>query len=169
MAQAATTQQAIRALRSEVDDVLGRTAPQRQQPGKKQQAAASAPYRRVRLPSGDEVLVGLSARGNATVTFDLGRPYDFWLHTHQIPGAHVILRVQANEPTPQVIEQAAALAAWHSPARDSHLVEVDVTPRRHVRKIAGAHPGLVTYSHERTIRVRPADVAPPPREPGQDA
>jgi predicted ribosome quality control (RQC) complex YloA/Tae2 family protein len=31
-----------------------------------------------------------------------------------------------------------------------------VAPRRHVRKIKGAGPGMVTYRNERTIRVQPA-------------
>jgi predicted ribosome quality control (RQC) complex YloA/Tae2 family protein len=32
---------------------------------------------------------------------------------------------------------------------------VDYTQRRHVRRIPGAAPGLVTYSQGRTIRVAP--------------
>jgi predicted ribosome quality control (RQC) complex YloA/Tae2 family protein len=35
-------------------------------------------------------------------------------------------------------------------------VEVDVTRRRHVRKIKGSGPGMVTYRNERTIAVTPA-------------
>ena len=54
------------------------------------------------------------------------------------------------------VEAAAALAAWYSAARESGHVEVDVAPRRHVRKIKGAGPGMVTYRNERTIRVQPA-------------
>jgi predicted ribosome quality control (RQC) complex YloA/Tae2 family protein len=66
----------------------------------------------------------------------------------------VILR-GANPPD-SVLERAAALAAWHSSARGSDQVEVDVAPRRHVKKIANAPPGLVRYSNERTLRVSPS-------------
>jgi predicted ribosome quality control (RQC) complex YloA/Tae2 family protein len=57
----------------------------------------------------------------------------------------------------ETVEAAAALAAHYSSARDSGSVEVDVTRRRHVRKIKGTGPGMVTYRQERTISVRPAD------------
>jgi predicted ribosome quality control (RQC) complex YloA/Tae2 family protein len=35
-------------------------------------------------------------------------------------------------------------------------VPVDITTRRHVRKIRGAPPGQVTYTGERTILVAPS-------------
>jgi predicted ribosome quality control (RQC) complex YloA/Tae2 family protein len=54
------------------------------------------------------------------------------------------------------VEAAAALAAWYSAARESGRVEVDVAPRRHVRKLKGGGPGMVIYRNERTIRVQPA-------------
>jgi predicted ribosome quality control (RQC) complex YloA/Tae2 family protein len=57
---------------------------------------------------------------------------------------------------PETVAAAAALAAWYSAARESGAVEVDVARRRHVRKLKGAGPGMVTYRHERTVRVRPA-------------
>ena len=37
----------------------------------------------------------------------------------------------------------------------SGSVEVDVAPRRHVRKLKGGRPGMVTYRNEDTIRVQP--------------
>jgi predicted ribosome quality control (RQC) complex YloA/Tae2 family protein len=73
-----------------------------------------------------------------------------------VPGAHVILRGRnAGEPPEAVVERAAELAAWHSAARGAGHAEVDVAPRRHVRKIPNAPPGLVRYSNERTVRVTP--------------
>lgn len=118
----------------------------------------SVPHRRVPLGGGWEALVGTSAVGNAGVTFDLAQPDDLWLHARGVPGAHVILRRPgASQPPPaDVVEQAARLAAWHSAARASGRVEVDVAPRRHVRKVPNAPPGLVRYTHERTLRVEPA-------------
>ena len=55
------------------------------------------------------------------------------------------------------METAASLAAYYSGSRESGTVEVDVAPRRHVRKIKGGGPGMVTYRNERTIAVRPAN------------
>ena len=47
------------------------------------------------------------------------------------------------------------LAAYFSRSRGEADVAVDYTRRRHVRRIPGAAPGLVTYSQEQTIRVVP--------------
>ncbi len=51
--------------------------------------------------------------------------------------------------------QAAGLAAYYSQAREATRVAVDYTQRRHVRRVKGARPGLVTYDHEQTIHVTP--------------
>jgi predicted ribosome quality control (RQC) complex YloA/Tae2 family protein len=117
--------------------------------------ARSAPYRRVPVGNGWEAMLGTSAAGNAFVTFDLGHAEDLWLHARGVPGAHVILPTRDSTPPEDVIERAAQLAAWHSAARESGAVEVDVAPRRYVRKIPNAPPGLVRYTNERTLRVTP--------------
>jgi predicted ribosome quality control (RQC) complex YloA/Tae2 family protein len=101
-----------------------------------------------------EALVGASAAGNATVTFDVARGDDLWLHARGVAGAHVIVRGTA-EPPEEVIERAAELAAAHSAARGSSAAEVDVTLRRYVKKVPGGPPGLVRYANERTLRVTP--------------
>jgi predicted ribosome quality control (RQC) complex YloA/Tae2 family protein len=79
------------------------------------------------------------------------------LHARGVGGSHVVIRWRSpgaeNDAT---IAAAAALAAWYSAARESGAVEVDVARRRHVRKIKGAKPGMVTYRNERTMRVQPA-------------
>jgi predicted ribosome quality control (RQC) complex YloA/Tae2 family protein len=142
---------AIRALRSEV----AAATREKQTPARAKPAPARASYRRVSIEAGWEALVGTSAVGNASVTFDQARPDDLWLHARNIPGAHVILRGPSNDPPANILERAAALAAWHSAARTSGSVEVDIAPKRHVKKIPNAPPGLVRYSNERTIRVAP--------------
>jgi predicted ribosome quality control (RQC) complex YloA/Tae2 family protein len=109
----------------------------------------------VALGDGWEALLGTSAAGNAAVTFDLAQPEDVWLHARGVPGAHVILRTHGADPPDEIVERAAQLAAWHSAARTASAAEVDLTQRRHVRKIPNSPPGLVRYSHERTVRVTP--------------
>lgn len=124
------------------------------EPGGRRRAAADRAPRRLRTPRGDAILIGRNGRQNDLVTFELGGPHDLWLHARGLPGAHVILQSQG-EPGDQLIELAAQLAAYYSPARGATAVEVDVTERRHVRKVKGGPPGLVTYRQERTIRVAP--------------
>jgi predicted ribosome quality control (RQC) complex YloA/Tae2 family protein len=107
---------------------------------------------------GNTVFVGRSGPQNDLVTFDVAGPDDTWLHARGVAGSHVVIRwrMQGGSENPATVEAAAALAAWYSAARESSGVEVDVARRRHVRKIKGAGPGMVTYRHERTLRVQPA-------------
>lgn len=111
-----------------------------------------------RTPRGDTIYVGHSGSENEIVTFEIGSPDDIWLHARGVPGGHVLLR-WAGEESNDVLEQAAALAAWYSSGRTSTTVEVDATERRYVRKIKGAGPGMVTYRNERTFNVRPQSPA----------
>lgn len=102
---------------------------------------------------GVTVLVGQSRRGNDQVTFREARPHDLWLHARGVPGAHVVIRAPGPSVPERVLQAAAALAAGASAARHAASVAVDYTQRRHVRRIKGAPPGLVTYRQERTLHV----------------
>lgn len=108
---------------------------------------------------GNLYYIGKSGRENEQVTFEIAHADDWWLHARGVPGSHVILRtrVPGDEPDTEVVERAASLAAWYSQSRDSGSVDVDVTQRRHVRKIKGAGPGMVTYRNEYTILVPAVD------------
>jgi hypothetical protein len=150
---------AVDAPRTEVARPAGhRTRPER--PGQARSAArpaaaaAPAPLR-VRLGE-HTLLVGRSGRQNDEVTFRLASPDDLWLHARGVPGAHVILRAGPGRPDDATVRRAAEIAAYHSASRGAGAVAVDVTERRHVRKIKGGPPGAVTYSGERTLQVRPA-------------
>ena len=59
------------------------------------------------------------------------------------------------EPTPQAMEYAASLAAYHSSARDSKLVPVDYTEVKNIKKPAGAKPGFVIYHVYKTVIIDP--------------
>lgn len=111
---------------------------------------------RVRATDGTEILVGRSARQNEAVTFSMAGPQDVWLHARQIPGSHVIVRSGGHAPSQETLLRAAALAAYYSQARESTSVPVDYTLVRNVRRIKGGKPGLVHYSGEATLTVRPA-------------
>ncbi len=108
---------------------------------------------------GNLYYIGKSGRENEQVTFEIAHADDWWLHARGVPGSHVILRtrVPSDEPDSDVVERAASLAAWYSQSRDSGNVDVDITQRRHVRKIKGAGPGMVTYRNEYTILVPAVD------------
>jgi predicted ribosome quality control (RQC) complex YloA/Tae2 family protein len=164
LVEVADQMDAVRALRREVASATrsqaraqgqAQAARPRQARSKPGSEARGGPYRRVPLGDGWEALVGVSAEGNATVTFDVAGADDLWLHARGLPGAHVVVRARGGTPPEPIIEMAAQVAAAHSPARTASAVEVDVTSRRYVKKIPGGAPGLVRYTNERTLRVAP--------------
>ena len=106
-------------------------------------------------PDGLAILVGRNSRQNDEVTFRRAEGDDWWFHARGVPGAHVIVRAGSRDLPPATIQRAAELAAYYSRLRGEVQAQVDYTRRRHVRRIPGAAPGLVTYSREQTISVIP--------------
>ena len=105
---------------------------------------------------GQAIFVGRSGAENDRVTFDIASPDDTWLHARGVPGSHVVVRwAGSDRDDDAVLLRAAELAAYFSQSRTSGRVEVDITPRRFVRKIKGAGPGMVSYRNERTVSVAP--------------
>jgi predicted ribosome quality control (RQC) complex YloA/Tae2 family protein len=106
-------------------------------------------------PDGMTIIVGRNSRQNDEVTFRLAKRDDWWFHVRGMPGAHIIVRAEGKVIPPSTIQRAAELSAYFSGMRDESGADVDYTRRRHVRRIRGAAPGLVTYKNEQTIRVTP--------------
>jgi len=101
------------------------------------------------------ILVGRNSQQNDEVTFRRGAPEDVWLHAHGVPGSHVIIKCRKDEVMGDTLDAAARLAAHYSAAAKEARVQVDYTERRHVRRIKGGRPGMVTYTHEETLVVTP--------------
>lgn len=122
--------------------------------------SAAAPLRVV-SQDGLVIFAGRNSQQNEIVTFRRAAPNDLWLHARDVPGGHVVVK-NGGRPVPErTLRQAAELAAAFSAARDEPEVVVAVVARKRVRRLSAgkAHPGLVTYSGEDTIRVRPAELA----------
>ena len=104
-------------------------------------------------PDDSVILVGKNNAQNDALTFKTAAPTDIWLHVRDIPGSHVILRTNEDEPTEQALYLAAQIAAHFSKARGSSNVPVDYTAVRFVKKPAGAVPGFVRFVNEKTLFV----------------
>lgn len=111
---------------------------------------------------GFRILAGHNNKENDLLTFKMAGPKDYWFHTKDIPGSHIILFTEGKELTETAIFDAAAAAAYHSKGKSSENVPVDYTQVRYVKKPAGAKPGMVIFTHNRTVYVTP-------RLPGVDA
>ena len=115
----------------------------------------AAPPMEFTASDGTRILVGRNNRQNDQLTLKTAHKNDIWLHTQNIPGSHVILETEGREPSQQILEEAAQLAAYHSKARDSAQVPVDYCPVRYVKKPVGAKPGMVIFSNQHTLYVCP--------------
>ena len=118
------------------------------------QTGKSAPLK-LTTPDGFVIWVGRNARQNDQVTFDKGTADDVWCHVRGLPGAHVIVKTGGRAVPEDVLQRAAELAAYYSGVREESRTQVDVTQRKHVRKIKGGKAGQVTYRHEITRDVTP--------------
>lgn len=113
--------------------------------------------KRYETSDGFTVLVGRNNKENDVLTLETASKGDYWLHTKDIPGSHVIVRTEGREITETAIYEAAALAALNSKAKNSANVPVDYVPVRYVKKPSGAKPGKVIFTHNRTVYVDPGE------------
>lgn len=108
------------------------------------------------LGEGWEALAGRTDADNDILSLKTAKANDLWFHVHGQPGSHVILRGPEGEtPDTPTIKAAAAIAAWHSKARNAGTVPVSCTEAKHVSKPRGAKPGTVQIKREKKIKVRP--------------
>lgn len=110
---------------------------------------------------GFEVLVGKGARENDELSTRIADPHDMWMHAAGYAGSHVVVRNPQRLPNlpREVVDGAAALAAWHSKARESRgKVEVHVCRASDVRKPRGFPPGKVEIRRWDRVRVYPRDL-----------
>ena len=108
-----------------------------------------------RSSTGMRISVGKNNIQNDTLTCKQAYKSDIWFHTQKIHGSHVILWTEGGDADLQSLNEAAMLAAWFSQARDGVKVPVDYTQVRYVKKLAGANPGMVTYTNYETAWVQP--------------
>jgi hypothetical protein len=114
-------------------------------------------FREFTLPEGYVLLVGKTAADNDELTVRVAKPHDYWFHARGVAGSHVVLRSPQKDKKPPkyIVEQAAAIAAYYSKARNASLTPVAYTQRKYVRKPKGAAVGAVLMEREDVIMVRP--------------
>jgi predicted ribosome quality control (RQC) complex YloA/Tae2 family protein len=111
------------------------------------------------LPGGWIVVAGKTDADNERLSIKLADPRDWWFHVRGMPGSHVLLKYspeQAEEPDSSTLKAAAAIAAWHSKARNGGVTAVSCTRACNVSKPRGAPTGTVSIRRERVLKVRPA-------------
>jgi len=105
---------------------------------------------------GWEIYLGKNNLQNDFLTFKLASGNDTWLHAKNIQGSHIIIKNKGDKqslPLDTLI-QAANLAAYFSKAKKDNKVLVDYTLKKHVKKPKNAKPGMVIYSHEKSLWIK---------------
>jgi predicted ribosome quality control (RQC) complex YloA/Tae2 family protein len=103
------------------------------------------------------VLVGRTDADNDYLSLKLAQPDDWWFHVRGVPGGHAVLKALPDaEPDRETLKRAAAIAAYHSKARNAGLVAVSCTRARYVSKPGNAKAGTVQIRKEIVLKVRPA-------------
>ena len=101
-------------------------------------------------------LVGRNNIENDYLTLKYAKKTDLWFHTKDIHGSHCILLLQNNTyPDENILQKCAQIAAYHSKAKNSSNVPVDICEVKYVKKPNGSKPGMVIYKNNKTLYVCP--------------
>ena len=119
---------------------------------KKQPAPTVAKFK---TTGGYLVYCGKNNLQNEYITHKLADRNDYWFHAKGVPGSHVVMVTNGEEPDAQDFTDAASIAAHYSKAAGGAQIPVDYLLVRHVRKVPGAKPGFVTYHTNWTAYVTP--------------
>ena len=121
---------------------------------KKHKPEVRESFQRFYSSDGYEILVGRSAKDNEDLTFRVARGNDWWFHTADYPGSHVVVRSGGRPAIPQeTVLDAAHLAAHYSKARDHLKVNILYTKRKGVSKTHRGKAGAVLVRQEKHFQV----------------
>lgn len=98
---------------------------------------------------GVKVFVGRNNRQNDYIVSKLAKDDDYWFHTKDCAGSHVLLKCE--NPTNKLLLECARLAKENSNAKNSSKAGVIYTKRKYLKKPPKSALGYVTYKNEKEI------------------
>ena len=104
--------------------------------------------------NGYTVLCGKNNKQNDYITTRLATKTDWWFHVKGLPGSHVLMQTDGEEPPEIDFTEAAEISAFYSKAEGNNIA-VDYTMAKNVKKPAGSKPGYVIYHVNWTAYVTP--------------
>ncbi len=116
---------------------------------------------------GYTLLVGRNNIQNDRLTMKTASKDDIWFHVKDMPGSHVILVTDGEEPSERDYTEAAAVALVHSKAEGADMFPVDYTRVKNIKKPSGSKPGFVTYKTNYTAYVKRSDADTAERKDNQ--
>ena len=102
------------------------------------------------------LLVGRNNVENDYLTLKYAKKTDIWFHTKDIHGSHCVLVLNGNNiPSNDILIRCAEIAVYHSKGKNSSNVPVDYCQVKFVKKPNKSKPGMVIYTHNKTLNVEP--------------
>lgn len=103
---------------------------------------------------GYKIYVGRNNKENDWLTLSFASKTDYWFHTKDVQGSHVILKAD-KEVNDDILVKVAEIAAKHSKAKMSSNVPVDYCLVQFIKKPNGSKPGMVIFTNNKTLNVNP--------------
>lgn len=123
--------------------------------GKNKKTAKSKPLHYI-SSDGFHIYVGKNNFQNDELTFKVANGSDMWFHAKQMPGSHVIVKLEGTGDLPdRTYEEAARLAAYYSSGKSNPKVDIDYTERKNLKKPPKAKPGFVIYHTNYSMTIEP--------------
>ena len=107
-----------------------------------------------RTSGGYRVICGKNNIQNEQITFKMAEKTDYWFHAKNVPGSHVLMMCEGEEPDAKDFTEAAEIAALNSKAEGENIA-VDYTYAKNVKKPPSSKPGFVIYHTNWTAYVTP--------------
>lgn len=121
----------------------------------KKKKSKSKPYHYL-SSDGFHMYVGKNNIQNEFLSTKFANNSDWWFHAKGVPGSHVIVKAEGKDLTDACYEEAAALAAYYSKARNSTKVTVDYTLKKNIKKPVGSALGYVIYHTNYSLFIDPS-------------
>ena len=132
---------------SELNEIKSEILPDKVQKGVKK--SAIEPFETE--IDGYKVFVGRNNRQNDFIVSKLAKDEDYWFHTKDCAGSHVLLKCAS--PDDKLIFECAKLAKEYSKGSKSSKIGVIYTQRKNLKKPPKANLGYVIYKNELEIIV----------------
>lgn len=103
--------------------------------------------------NGFSVYIGKNNRQNDYIFSKIATPDDLWFHALNVPGAHILIKTNGQNPDDSTLLEAAEIAKAFSRAKNSGKVPIIFTKRKYLKKPPAQKGGMVTYRNETEIVV----------------
>ncbi|WP_075882518.1 NFACT RNA binding domain-containing protein [Candidatus Protochlamydia sp. W-9] len=113
------------------------------------------PYREFLSSTNTPIWVGKNDKGNDRMTFALAKGSDWWLHTQDVPGSHIVIRTKKDQdPDEETLADAMQLALYNSKAKVRQEAEICMTQRKFLSRMGKNQLGKVQISKHRSVWIR---------------